>query len=215
MADLLFDVEGVQAERFSASPLLLFKLRLTDAEPHRRIENVLLDCQIRIEPTQRRYNARERERLSELFGPPESWSQTVHSMLWTHAHIAVPAFFAETTVELPAHCTHDFALASAKYFYGLTEGEAPLSFLFSGSLFEKDADGVLQIAQIPWSKEAGFRLPASLWRELMNAHYPDCELLRLGSQTFDRLYQYKRRRGLLSFDDALNELLQNEEAGAR
>jgi len=214
MADLSFDIESVEAERFSASPLLLFRLRVTSAAPQQRVENIILYCQIRIEPTQRAYGARERERLIELFGAPERWSLTLHSLLWTHANVAVPGFLGETHVNLPAPCTHDFNVASTKYFYGLTEGEIPLSFLFSGSLFERDRDGDLQISQIPWSKDARFRLPASVWLDLMNAYYPDCELLRLGARTFDRLYEFKRQRGLLTFDDALDALLQNAEARA-
>ncbi|HYA80135.1 MAG TPA: DUF6084 family protein, partial [Methylocystis sp.] len=96
----------------------------------------------------------------------------------------------------------------------LTDGEVPLAFLFSGSLFHRDPDGALQIAQIPWSKEARFRLPSNVWRDLMNAYYPDSELLRLDAKTFDRLYEFKRRRSLLTFDDALNELLRHAEAEA-
>jgi hypothetical protein len=214
MVDPSFSIESVEAEKFSASPLLLFRLRISNKQPG-RIENILLACQIRIEPTLRAYSARERERLGELFGVPERWSQTVHSLLWTHANVAVPGFEGETEALLPAQCTHDFNVASAKYFYGLKDGDVPLSFLFCGSIFHKDADGALQIAQIPWSKEARFGLSSSVWRDLMNAYYPDCELLRLGSQTFDRLYEFKRRRGLLTFDDALNELLQNVEVESR
>ena len=192
MFDLSFDIESVEIERFSASPLLLFQLRIKNAERTGRIENVLLNCQIRIEPTLRAYSAREHERLGELFGARELWSQSVHSLLWTHANLSIPGFDDETEARLPAQCTHDFNIASAKYFYGLIDGEVPLSFLFSGSIFHRDADGVLQISQIPWSKEARFRLASSVWRDLMNAYYSDCELVRIGSETFDRFYEFKR-----------------------
>ena len=75
MVDLLFSVERVEAEKYSASPLLCFELRITNAEPQRRVENVMLNCHIRIEPARRSYDARERERLSELFGPAERWAE--------------------------------------------------------------------------------------------------------------------------------------------
>jgi hypothetical protein len=214
MVDLLFNLMSVEAEKFSATPLLLFSLGIANAEPQLRIENILLNCQIRIEPAQRSYSPRERERLSELFGAPERWGEALHSLLWTHANVAVPRFEKETLVRLPAFCTHDFSVASAKYFYGLVDGEIPLSFLFSGSLFYKGASGALQIAQIPWSKEARFRLPVTIWRDLMDIYYPNCDLLRVRSDTFERLYRFKRRRGLLTFDEALDVLLQTMEVNA-
>lgn len=211
MFDLLFSVERAEAERFSASPLLCFELRITNAEPERRVENVMLNCQIRIEPARRSYDARERERLSELFGRPERWGETLHGLLWTHATVVAPGFERETLVRLPAHCTYDFSVASAKYFYGLIDGDIPLNLLFSGSVFYRDDSGALQITQIPWEKEAGFRLPTQVWRTLMETYYPSGEWLRVGWDAFDRLYRFKRRRGLLTFDDALNELLETAE----
>lgn len=35
----------------------------------------------------------------------------------------------------------------------------PLNFLFSGTVFYADENGALQVAPIPWNKEAPFRLP--------------------------------------------------------
>jgi hypothetical protein len=214
MVDLAFDISGVEVEKFSAAPLLTFFLRIANLDAARRVENISLNCQIRIEPAQRAYSPRERERLGELFGAPERWGDTLHSVLWTHASISIPRFDGETVARLPAFCTHDFNVASAKYFYGLVDGEVPLSFLFSGSIFYKDASGALQIAQIPWSKEARYRLPVGLWAELMNQHYPDGELLRVGADTFDRLYRFKRLQGLLTFDEALDRLLREMEVDA-
>ncbi len=209
MVDLLFEVESVEAERFSASPLLLFSVRIMNAAPELRVQNIMLTCQIRIEPTHRSYSGDERERLVELFGEPERWGQTLHSFLWTHSSVAVPGFDRQTRIRLPAPCTHDFDIASAKYFYGLVDGEAPLNFLFSGSIFYQDAAGALQIQQIPWSKEAAFRMPVAVWRTLMDIHYPDSDWLRLSRETFERLYRYKRRRGLLTWEDTLNDLLES------
>jgi hypothetical protein len=211
MADLQFSVVRVEVERFSASPLLRFELRIANAGPEERVENLLLNCQIRIEPAQRRYDAGERERLSELFGEPERWGETLRSLLWTHAHVSAPGFERETRVLLLVPCSYDFTIASTKYFYGLTDGEIPLNFLFSGSVFSRDASSALQITQIPWSKEASFRLPVAVWRSLMATYYPNGEWLRIGWDAFDRLYRFKRRKGLLTFDDALDALLEHAE----
>ena len=213
MLDLRFKIEGAEAERFSASPLLVFSLHV-ETEPQRRVDNIMLNCQIRIEPTRRGYSAKERERLGELFGAPERWGETLRSLLWTQVNLVVPRFETETTVRLGAPITYDFCVASAKYFYGVTEGEVPLAFFFSGSLFFKDESGALQIEQISWSAEAHYRMPVVLWRDAMDMHYPNGVLLRLDAQSFDRLYRFKRRRGLLGFDDALAALLDSEEADA-
>ena len=47
-----------------------------------------------------------------------------------------------------------------------------------------------------------------MWQSLMDLHYPNSDWLRLDRETFDRLYQFKRRNGYLTFDAALNDLLQ-------
>jgi len=213
MVDLRFAIGGAEAEPFSASPLLIFSLRV-ETEPQRRIDSIMLNCQIRIEPIRRAYTARERERLSELFGAPDRWSETLRSLLWTQVNLVVPAFETGTAVRLAAPCAYDFCVASTKYFYGVTEGEIPLTFLFAGSLFFKDEAGSLQIEPISWSAEARYRMPVALWREAMEMHYPNSVLLRLDAETFDRLYRFKRRRGLLTFDDALGALLDSMEADA-
>ena len=62
-------------------------------------------------------------------------------------------------MDLPVPCTYDFNVAATKYFYALEEGDIPLLFLFSGTIFYAADDGALQVAQISWDKEAPFRLP--------------------------------------------------------
>ncbi len=207
MVDLEFKVESVEVEKYSATPLLRFALHVVNNSAAVSIKNILLSCQIRIEPARRGYDADERERLVELFGASEHWGGALRSLLWTHANVAIPGFDHESRVQLPAPCTHDFNVASAKYFNGLIDGEAPLTFLFSGSVFYCEDDGSLQIEQISWTKETTFQLPVSVWRSLMDQHYPDCDWLRLERDTFDRLYAYKRRGGHLTFDAALIDLL--------
>ena len=86
-------------------------------------------------------------------------------MLWTHASAVVPPFTGGTVVDLPVPCTYDFNLAATKYFDALEEGDIPLCFLFSGTIFYEAADGGLQVTQIPWEKEAYFRLPAATGRD--------------------------------------------------
>jgi hypothetical protein len=211
MPDLNFQVEGAQPQRFAAAPLLLFKLRVgetlaegSDATP---IHAVALRCQVRIEPAKRRYEAHQQGRLLDLFGTPERWGQTLRPMLWTHVSTVVPPFKGNTAVDLPVPCSYDFNLAATKYFHALDGGDIPLCFLFSGTIFYEAAEGALQVAQVPWEKEASFRLPAATWRELMELHYPNTAYLCLRKDVFDRLDQYRSRRGLPSWEQALERLL--------
>jgi len=211
MVDLAFEVEGVKVEEFSAAPTLRFGLRVMNKSANVAIKNILLSCQIRIDAARRGYMANERERLVELFGTAETWGGALRSLLWTHANVAIPSFDREARVDLPAACTQDFNVASAKYFNGIVSGVAPLVFLFSGSVFYCEDDGLLKIEQISWTNETTFELPAIVWRSLMDAHYPNSNWLLIDRDTFDRLYKFKRVAGHLTFEGALNELLDVKE----
>ena len=173
----------------------------------RRFRAIALRCQIRIEPTRRRYGAAEQERLLDLFGAPERWGQTLRSLLWTHASVVVPPFTGSTVVDLPVPCTYDFNVAATKYFDALEEGEMPLCLLFSGTVFYDAARGRLAGRPIPWEKEATFRLPVRVWKDMMELYYPNSAWLCLRKDVFDRLYQYKSQRGLPTWEQALESLL--------
>ena len=123
----------------------------------------------------------------------------------------MPAFASGHVVDLPVPCSFDLNIAATKYFYGLGAGEVPLSLLFSGTIFYRDADDLLQMAQIPWSREATCRLPLRLWQEMMERYYPNSNWLRIDRAIFDRLYRYKRRRHHISWDDTLQALLAEQE----
>ena len=163
-------------------------------------------AQVQIEPVRRRYNATEHEHLKELFGEPERWSKSVHPLLWTNANVNVPGFTGSTVVELPVPCTFDFNVAVTKYIYGLENGELPISFLFSGTVFHAGRVG-LQIAQIPWDREASYRLPVRAWKEMMDLYYPNTAWVCLRREVFERLYDYKSRHGIPTWEQALERML--------
>ncbi len=209
MIDLTFAVESIAIERFAVAPTLLFKLRVAAAEGM-QVDNILLQCQLRLDVTQRRYSPREQQHLLELFGDTRRWDDSLQSMLWTHVSIQVPRFVGACVVDLPVPCSFDFNVAATKYFHGLEGGEVPLALLFSGTVFYRDEDGFLQMDQIAWSKETACRLPVSLWQEMVELYYPGSVWLRVERPVFDALYGYKRRRGLTSFDAALQALLEEQ-----
>lgn len=211
MPDLSLQVEGAEAVPFAASPLLNLKLRITNADAAEPIQTIALRCQIQLEVTRRRYSSEEQERLHDLFGEPERWGQTLRTMLWTHASIIVPPFVGSTVVELPLPCTFDFNIAATKYFAGLEDGEIPLFLLFSGTVFFEADDGALQVAQIPWDREAKYRLPVAVWQQMMDNYYPNSAWLSVRRDIFDRLHQYKRQHGIPTWEQALERLLNAEQ----
>jgi hypothetical protein len=214
MVDLDFRIEDVKIEKYSAAPLLLFALHVVNRTPELPVLNVMLNCQIRIEPARRRYEGEEQERLSDLFGQASRWGETLRSLLWTHASVSVPSVDPERKVELPVPCSYDFNIAATKYFHGLEQGDVPLKLLFSGSIFYRDGEGRLQIEQIPWSKECAYRLPVATWRAMMDHYYPQSAWLCLHRDAFEELDSYRRRRGFPTFERAVQALLEASAAAA-
>lgn len=216
MPDLSFQIEKAEALRFTVAPTLAFKLRISNAVPGETVHSLALRCQIQLEVTRRQYSPDDQERLRDLFGASGRWGQTLKNMLWTHASIVAPAFQDSTVVDLPVPCTFDFNVAATKYFNGLADGDVPLNFLFSGTIFYADGEGSLQVAPIPWDKEARFRLPVQAWREMMDIYYPNTAWLCLRRDVFERLYQYKVQNGIPTWEQAVESVLPAlAEAGKR
>jgi hypothetical protein len=211
MPDLSFRIEDATVVPFAAVPTLAFKLRIENAIAGETIHTVALRCQIQIDVTRRRYMAEEQDCMRDLFGKPDRWSQTLRSLLWTHANVVVPSFQGSTTADLAVPCTFDFNVAATKYFEGLTNGEIPLLVMFSGTVFYADTDDVLQVVPISWEQEARFKLPLKVWRDMMDSYYPNCVWLSLRRDVFERLYQYKMQHGIPTWEQALEKVLSAEE----
>ena len=207
MPELTFTIEGAEPLLFAAAPQLAFKLRIVSSPADQTIQTVALRSQIQIETTRRRYTPEEQNRLFDLFGEPDRWSSTLRTMLWTHAQTIVPRFEGATAVDLHVPCTFDFNVAATKYFDGLEACELPLNFLFSGTVFYQDAAGSLQVMQISWDKEARYRLAVKAWAEMMEQYYPNSVWLRLSRDVFDKLAAHKQRRGFVTWDHALDDLV--------
>ena len=211
MPDLNFNIEDAQAVPYAAAPLLSFKLRVTNSGAEEEIHTVVLRAQIQLEVTRRHYRADEQAKLLDLFGEPERWGQTLRNLLWTHATVVVPPFAKQTVAELQVPCTFDFNVAATKYFHGLCEGDMPLNFLFSGTVFYPSPSGQLQVSPISWDKEARFRLPLKVWKDVIDHYYPNSAWLYLRRDVFDRLYQYKVRHGIPTWEQVIERVLDGTE----
>jgi hypothetical protein len=215
MPELDFHVESVAPVPYAAAPTLGFRLRVTNANREEVIHSMALRAQIQIEVTRRHYSAEEQARLSDLFGEPGRWGQTLKTMLWTHVAVNAPPFQGERTIDIPVPCTFDFNVATTKYFHGLNEGDLPLNFLFSGTVFYQSEQEGLQVAPISWQKEAKFRLPLRIWKQMIDEYYPNTAWLCLRRDAFERLYEYKVRNGIPTFEEVIERLFQNADEPVR
>jgi hypothetical protein len=209
--DLDFSVESAEVLPYAAVPTILFRLGINNAVEGEEVNSISLRTQIRISATRRRYDEAEQGKLRELFGEPHQWKDTLRSVLWTNTNTIVTRFSGGAVFEMPVTCTYDFDVVGTKYFAALEDGEIPLEFLFSGTVFYRGEAGALQAVQIPWEKEATFRLPVGVWREMMDHYFPNTTWLRIRKDTFDRLYEYRSRHALLTWERTLESLLEASE----
>jgi hypothetical protein len=184
---------------------MIMSLRISETSGE-RVEAIALRCQIRIEPARRRYSDEEAERLNDLFGETQRWADTLKPVQFINLSIMVPGFSGSTDIDLPVPLTYDMEIGATRYFAGLDDGEAPLLLLFSGTIFSI-ADGRMSVTQVPWSKEATYRLPVSVWREAIDAHFPNAAWIRMSTHTFDELLRFKLARGLPTWEATILTLL--------
>ena len=203
MVELGFSVLGAARVEHTAVPTLRFALGVSSETP---VRSVLLDVQIQIAARRRGYDASAHERLFELFGPVADWGTTLRTLLWTRTTLVVPAFEGSTVVDLDVPCSYDLEVAASRYLDALSDGDVPLEFLFSGSVFYTGSAGELQTTRLSWESEAGYALPVRVWKETMQRYFRGTAWVRLSKESFDRLSAYKSRNALASWDEALEAL---------
>ena len=200
---LRFACTGSRPEPYAAGPSVQLDLRVTADEP---VHTVALRTQIRIEPRRRRYTPSEGGRLTDLFGEPARWGDTLNALQLATVATMVPGFTGSTTVPLAVPLTYDLDVAAAKYLHGLDDGDVPLLLLFSGTVFRGAPDRV-QVGLVPWHEEAAYRLPVAVWRAAMDVHFPEAGWVRLRRETLEALRAYRSERVLPTWDDAVERLL--------
>ena len=205
MTELVFECTAARPDRYAMTPAMNFLLRISEASGE-SVEAIALRCQIRIEPARRKYTPAEAERLGDLFGETERWAETLRPVQFTQVAVMVPRFTGSTEIELPVPLSYDLEIGATRYFAGLDSGEVPLLLLFSGTLFTM-AGGRIQAGQVPWSKEAAYRLPIRIWREAVDAHFPNSAWIKMSRQTLDELQQFKTRTALPTWDATIQALL--------
>ena len=209
MAELAFDCLGARPDKYAVAPSMSLVLRIAETTGQ-RVDAIALRCQIRIEPARRRYSDDEAERLNDLFGETQRWADTLKPLQFATVSTMVPGFTGSTELDLPLMLSYDLEIGSVRYFAGLDAGEVPLLLLFSGTVFAV-TEGKLQVQQVPWSKEASYRLPVSVWREAIDDHFPGSAWIRMTRETLDELQRFKTRQALPTWDATLRALLARAE----
>ena len=209
MPQLRFSCTDAVAEPYAASPSLLFTLRVDEATGV-RMHTVALRAQLRIEPHKRRYSANEASRLTDLFGEPSRWGDTLKPMQLATVGVMVTGFTDSIDVPVPVPLSADTEVATGKYFHGLDDGDIPLLMLFSGTAFYHTEAGI-QVELVPWHLEVSYRLPVTVWRRVMDQHFPDSTWLSVRTETHNALQRYRAQRNTLNWDDTVADLLKRVE----
>lgn len=204
MTDFSFACTGVRADAYAAGPTLVFRLRITASEGA-RVHALALRCQIRIEPARRGYADEEAAALGDLFGERSRWGSSLNPVQFAQVSVMVPGFSGEIETDLVVPCTYDMDVAATRYFDALSGGEVPLLMLFSGTAFT--GAGGFQVEPVPWDKETAHRMPVTVWREMVEQHFPGCGWLRLPRDTMAALLAYRSRRALPSWEATVGSLL--------
>ncbi|MGH3496039.1 MAG: DUF6084 family protein [Nocardioidaceae bacterium] len=205
MTDLAVTVLDVAAARFAAAPELTARLRV-DESSGSQVHAIALRCQVRIEPQRRSYDDGEAERLGDQFGTKDRWATTLKPFVWLHCNTLVQGFTDSTEVDLPMPVTFDFEVTASRYLHALRDGEIPLVFLFSGTVFTRGLNG-FGVEQVPWSLEATCRMPVAVWRDTMHLFFPGTGWMRLHRDTLAELASYKAAHGLTTWDSVVDSLL--------
>ncbi|MHA6623196.1 DUF6084 family protein [Pseudonocardia sp. DLS-67] len=209
---LRFTCTGSRPEAYAAGPSILLDLRIDEAAGQ-RVHAVALRTQIRIEPRGRTYTPDEAAKLTDLFGEPSRWGETLNPLQLATIASTVPGFSGSTTVAIPVPLTYDLDIAATKYFHGLSDAPdeergVPLLLLFSGSVFYAGPDGV-QVGPVAWHEEATHLLPASVWRAAVDEHFPGSAWVRVRRDTVDALAGYRSEHVLRDWDDTILRLLKD------
>jgi hypothetical protein len=204
--ELEFGVTGARALSRAAVPTIELELELRRARGS-PVRSATVGARVDIACARRAYDADTEARLVDLFGEPERWGSTLRTLGWARTTLLVGPFDDRTRVTLPLQLSYDFDVAANKYLHALRDGEIPLDLSFTGSVLY-DVDGRVQAAPIAWDREATYRLPVNVWREAMDAVFPDAAWLRLRRDVFDRLNMYRAQGALPSWEAAVEALLE-------
>jgi len=211
--EITIEILGAGHEPFAAQPTLRFELSVFEPTD-RPIYAIALKAQIMFDPARRDYDAPTREKLFEIFGAPERWPSTTRSFLWCHSTAMVNSFTGATTFGLEVPCTSDLEVVAARYVSALPDGDIPLTMHFTGRILYSGPERQVQVVHLPWSLSAQYRMPVTVWKNMIKHHHGNSGFVLLHDDTITQLGKHKRSRFLHSYDAVVLDLLEHAPAGA-
>lgn len=210
--EITIEILGAAHEPFAAQPTLRFELSVFEPTD-RPIYAIALKAQIMFDPARRDYDAETREKLFEIFGAPERWPSTTRSFLWCHSSAMVNSFTGATTFGLEVPCTSDLEVVAARYVSALPDGDVPITMHFTGRILYQGPARQVQVVHLPWSLSAQYRMPVTVWKNMIKHHHGNSGFVLLHDDTIAELGKLKRMRGLHSYDAVVLDLLEHAPAG--
>ncbi len=199
LTELVFDCIDVRADPYAAGPSLGFQLRIAETTGVRvHAHRAAVPDQDRAErrrytPGRGRAAQRPVRRHRALGGDPQAAS--VRQRRGDGAEL----YRRHRGRPVPSRCSYDLEIAATSYFHALDEDDIPLLLLFSGTIFTR-RQPASALRQVPWRKEATYRLPVTEWRATMDAFFPNSGWLRLRLDTLEALGAFKTARALPTWD---------------
>ena len=212
--DVDFTCDEVVADRYAAGPTVAFKMRATERSGT-RVHAVALRCQVRVEPVRRSY--------SDARGRPRS--STCSATIALGPDHAGDAAGVRGPGAARLHRGDDVRPVDAVQLRRRRGGpqvprrrsrtaRCPCSC--SSAARSSRVTGEAVGVPVPWHKETPVRMPVSVWREAIDAHFPEPGLDAAPARTtFDDLADVPGKHGLLGWDDTLEHLWGGTDDGAR
>jgi hypothetical protein len=70
----------------------------------------------------------------------------------------------------------------------------------------------VQVLHLPWNTSASYKMPVSVWKNMIKHHHGESGFVALHNDTLTELKRYKRVRGLHSFDAVVLDMLERAPA---
>ena len=166
LTEPVFTVLDVEPVPHAATPTLRFHLHVDDPHGPRGPHDRAVDADPDRPGAARRTTPRRARGSSSCSARRSAGRRRRRCSAGRTSTSLVPGFTGATSFALDVPCTYDLEVAASKYFYSLPDGEVPLSFLFNGMVLYAGEHDRLQVAQVPWSCTARWRMPVDAWKRV-------------------------------------------------
>ena len=193
----VFSVLGVEPVPFTAQRRRCASTCTSTDPLGREIHTIALSTQIQIDPARRAYDPETQARLVELFGPPERWASTTQALRWAQCRRSSRASPARPRSRSRSRAPTTSRSRRASTSTRCRAARSPSRSSSTAWCSTAAAADRLQVAQVPWSCTARWRMPVAAWKHVMDAYYPGGGWVRLTPPRSTRSRRARRPRAPL------------------